>query len=87
MRRIMSMVTIALMIAAMVVGAMAMPAFADANRDNDHTCTGVYITYFAPDYLNGGQEGENASGAAISGERGDDLSSFNEFAANCGNNR
>jgi hypothetical protein len=86
MRRIMMVVTVTLVVVAMMV-AMSMPAFADANQDNAHTCTGVYISSFAPDALEGGQEGDNASGAAKSGERGDNLTSFNEGAANCGNNR
>jgi hypothetical protein len=85
MRRIMSMVTVALLMAAMVV-AMATPAFADAN-DNDHTCTAVIVTTNTPDDFKGGLEGDNASGQAKAGERGENLSSFLELVANCGDNR
>ena len=35
----------------------------------------------------GGLEGDNASGQAKAGERGENLSSFLELVANCGDNR
>jgi hypothetical protein len=84
MKRILSLATVAALMAVMV--AMAMPAFADANP-NTHTCTGVFISGVTPDALEGGQEGDRTSSTAKLGERGEDLSSFNEGAANCGNNR
>ena len=85
MKRILLLVTVALVMAAMVV-AMAMPAFADATV-NGHTCTAVIVTSNTPDEFKGGLEGDNASGQAKAGERGDNLSSFLELVANCGDNR
>ena len=82
MRHMLLLVTVAAMMVMTISGA----ALADP-EPNAHNCTAGYISGFAPDDLQGGQEGLNASGRAKEGIRGDDLESFNEASANCGNNR
>jgi hypothetical protein len=68
MRRIMVLVTVALVMAAMMV-AMAMPAFADAELFSDASCIGVTNSFYAP-HLAAQTVGENVRDGAQNGGLG-----------------
>ncbi len=84
MRRMMTLVTVVVVMAAMMV-ASAMPAFADANR-NANNCEGSVISGVLPQNAQKGRQGDYAKRQAKSGERGESVQSDTAERANCGNN-
>ena len=84
MRRIILWVTVAVIIAALVV-TMSGLALADANP-NDHNCNGQFFSDRAPETQSGGQQGQRAKTQAQQGIRSDVLKEFVGAQANCGDN-
>ena len=80
MKRIFLVLTVALVMAAMVV-ATAVPAFADANP-NAHNCQGSAVSGAVPQNTQGGVQGSRVSGQAQSGLRAETVHS--EQTPNCG---
>ena len=74
-----------LVVSAILVLALAVPALADATL-NESNCAGVYFSNRAPAFESGGRQGERARTQAQEGIRGDVLKANQKLYANCGDN-
>jgi hypothetical protein len=85
MRRIVLLVTVALIMAAMMV-ATAMPLFADA-PPNAHNCLGAGLSSATPESSSHGQTGFRTKSNSQTGTLGEQVSAGATGSGNCGNNR
>jgi hypothetical protein len=83
MRRIVLLVVVAMIMAAITVAAG--PVFAE-DLENGHNCNGAFIRVVTPGVVNHGQQGPAASAEAQTGTRGENVREGIATRANCGNN-